>query len=412
METIGYGTFANVFKDKHGNAKKEFFSDCQEAALREITMLRALNRPSIIGLVDYKYTKEEQSVTMQLAKGTLHELICSKYQYGINFCQKTRDTLVNALAYVHMKGIIHRDIKPENVLVMPDGSVKLGDFSLAKFECESECHTPRCGTEEYFSPEMETCHYNQATDDYSMAIVLIELIICDFVYVSTDSILKEIAKYNSEWSNLIERLLNEKIDKRQRCVKLSNEKAIQCMKTTKTHKHSDTLSAQLLETAAAMDIDKHFYSMIAKRTTYYNHIKEPVIPEISFILACITTGQCTSELDIAFAVLKHHVIEYTRAIMKHHNGSLYMAELNNGSWATRPIQDKKCEIHMEDDDLCEVESHCSEFTDESTDDDSASMAAVNWELVCGGDKADTKLKDMRVCVGKLVEKTNQENEKE
>ena len=33
--------------------------------------------------------------------------------------------------YCHSKGVIHRDIKPENLLVMEDGTVKLGDFGWA-----------------------------------------------------------------------------------------------------------------------------------------------------------------------------------------------------------------------------------------------------------------------------------------
>ena len=33
--------------------------------------------------------------------------------------------------YCNEKGVIHRDIKPENLLLMEDGSVKLGDFGWA-----------------------------------------------------------------------------------------------------------------------------------------------------------------------------------------------------------------------------------------------------------------------------------------
>ena len=36
--------------------------------------------------------------------------------------------LVNAVEYMHSKGVLHRDLKPENILLDDEGHIKLVDF--------------------------------------------------------------------------------------------------------------------------------------------------------------------------------------------------------------------------------------------------------------------------------------------
>ena len=40
--------------------------------------------------------------------------------------------LMQALSYIHKRGLIHRDLKPSNLLINPDGRAKLTDFGIVK----------------------------------------------------------------------------------------------------------------------------------------------------------------------------------------------------------------------------------------------------------------------------------------
>ena len=59
--------------------------------------------------------------------------------------------LVNAVAYIHSKGMYHRDIKPENIFLTESGQMKLGDFGLAT--SEPWTYETTVGSDRYMSPE-------------------------------------------------------------------------------------------------------------------------------------------------------------------------------------------------------------------------------------------------------------------
>lgn len=107
--------------------------------------------------------------------------------------------IVDAVDYVHYKGLIHRDLKPSNIFFSQDGQIKIGDFGLVTDTADvsnmsNECgdhsglpssvrHTQQVGTHLYMSPEqLRGQHYDYKVDIYSLGLIFFEL----HVYFSTE----------------------------------------------------------------------------------------------------------------------------------------------------------------------------------------------------------------------------------
>lgn len=71
--------------------------------------------------------------------------------------------LVDAVDFMHSKGLYHRDIKPENIFLTQDGSMKLGDFGLST--TETLTHESSVGSDRYMAPEQ----YDPPENGYSPA---------------------------------------------------------------------------------------------------------------------------------------------------------------------------------------------------------------------------------------------------
>jgi len=68
--------------------------------------------------------------------------------------------LVNAVGYMHSRGVAHRDIKPENILLSADGDLKLADFGMAtlfEYHGKRKMAVTLCGSPPYVAPEVLTC---------------------------------------------------------------------------------------------------------------------------------------------------------------------------------------------------------------------------------------------------------------
>jgi serine/threonine-protein kinase len=148
---------------------------------REAKILKQLNHPNIVRLIGAGRFKKTPYFAMELVDGeSLDRVLNRRSSFSWEEVVHLGRQLCAALQHAHLKGIIHRDLKPSNVMVLPDGSVKLTDFGIAK-DVDVTALTganSTVGTAAYMSPEQCRGEKNLTakSDLYSMGIMFYELL--------------------------------------------------------------------------------------------------------------------------------------------------------------------------------------------------------------------------------------------
>lgn len=174
LEQLGAGTMGIVYLvyDRLGGQKlalkQVLMSDSEQrlAITREFRTLSTLRHPNIVSVIDYGSHESQPYFTLEYLPNafTFDQAPYPKIEMFIQMLQ--------ALDYLHHRGILHLDLKPSNILVTPEGVVKLLDFGLA-LDSHNEHHQFVGGTLDYMAPELfMRTKPTFASDLWSVGVIL------------------------------------------------------------------------------------------------------------------------------------------------------------------------------------------------------------------------------------------------
>ncbi len=180
--------------------------DFVDQSLDEIKLLRYLNAQGdadahhVLRLRDYFYHREHLFLVTELLKDNLYEF--QKYlddngrppYFTLPRIQRIARQVLEALSFIHSKGLIHCDLKPENILIRSYSKcdVKVIDFGSSCFV------TDRLSTyiqsRSYRAPEIVLgVPYTPNIDVWSLGCILCELLTARVLFAS-DSVQTMLAR--------------------------------------------------------------------------------------------------------------------------------------------------------------------------------------------------------------------------
>ena len=141
QEEIGRGTYGVVWRatrlktgqevaikvlDESKGLNWEYFR-------RELSLLIDLEEhPHTLTILDAQLDSSPPLIVMPLAEGGSLEKAISTRGFSLEQKEKWIEQMVEALDFIHSRGVIHSDLKPSNVLLSSTNDIRIADFGQAR----------------------------------------------------------------------------------------------------------------------------------------------------------------------------------------------------------------------------------------------------------------------------------------
>ncbi|MEM7113990.1 MAG: protein kinase [Chloroflexota bacterium] len=170
------------------------------ALTHEFQTLASMRHPNIISVLDYGFDAEKRPFfTMPFLENAQTILEAGD---GRSVPEKVALLVqaLDALAYLHRRGILHRDLKPDNVLVV-DNTVRVLDFGLA---AATEQATGSVGSWHYMAPEvLQGGIATEASDLYAVGVLAFQLFAQEHPFnLHAADLREEVLNSEPQWEDL------------------------------------------------------------------------------------------------------------------------------------------------------------------------------------------------------------------
>lgn len=146
------------------------------------------NLVQMIGLCEYAPNYGPIFILSEYIAGITLETHVKEQLNGLPIEERTEKIaneichVLDALQYLHMRGVVHRDVKPSNIMIENGSVIKLMDLGIARLNGGNKYSSfGFIGTPQYAAPEQilrdtQNTEINAQTDIYAVGITLYELI--------------------------------------------------------------------------------------------------------------------------------------------------------------------------------------------------------------------------------------------
>ncbi len=191
LQKIAQGGMSSVYKGLHIDLEQEvaikvlscesFEDPClRERFINEAKIQAKLSHPNVIKTLNYLEQDGSIFLVMEYVNGETLDVLLKKIgPLPLERAVVIFMGVLDAIDFMHSKGIIHRDIKPANIMLAYDRFVKVMDFGIAKMMGEKGKTRAgiRIGTLWYMSPEQIRGEEATAlTDIYSLGVTLYQMV--------------------------------------------------------------------------------------------------------------------------------------------------------------------------------------------------------------------------------------------
>ncbi|KAH9872711.1 hypothetical protein J1614_005105 [Plenodomus biglobosus] len=227
MRALPAGIGFNSPLHRHSTSEE---NNAFELIKEEIAIMKKLNHPNLVTLIEVLDDPEEDSLYMVMEmckKGVVMQVGLEERAdpYSEEQCRCWFRDMILGLEYLHAQGIIHRDIKPDNCLVTEEDVLKIVDFGVSEmFDKEGEMKTAKsAGSPAFMPPELCVAKHGhvsgRAADIWSMGCTLYCLLFGRIPFERTgmielyESIRSDPLEFDTDCNDELKHLLQKLMEK-------------------------------------------------------------------------------------------------------------------------------------------------------------------------------------------------------